>query len=506
MKCLEKDRARRYETAAALALDVHRHLAGEPVVAAPPSTAYRLRKFVRRNKGAVLAGGLVAATLILGATGTSLALVQAERHRRSEEAAKEFAQKNYDAARAAVRELLTLADEDLNDVSGMQPLRFKLMHSALERYKSFLEQPSEDPSPRAELARLYLMYGFASREVNSGVVGAEMAAYRQALAIQDQLLHEHPGDRGLRSDRGWTSLMMAWRSSMSPMENEQACNQAIATFEQLVEESPADPLARSDLALALWLLSGRPYCSNALAVSQRALALREKLVMEFPRSAECRRNLANSLQRCASKVAADNLDDALALMARAAQLRNDVLADLQNDVPEARLPPRPRDSAAYLQKVTVIWTTRDVAYGFLRTAQWCLGKQRHGEALACADQAVNIMRDLVQLNPNMITFVNELSEAVNISCQTAQEMGDAAGAQTRLRGSWPSCCCKAATPRRWPESCRNCARPCQRTVRNWPLNWPAWCTGCWPQACTSRPNPSPANAWTSASDGCPTAS
>jgi serine/threonine protein kinase/tetratricopeptide (TPR) repeat protein len=432
MKCLEKDRARRYETADGLALDVQRHLAGEPVVAAPPSTAYRLRKFVRRNKGAVLAGGLMTATLILGATGTSLALVQAERHRRSEQAAKGLAQKNYDEARAALRELLILADEDLNDISGMQPLRFKLMHSALERYKSFLEQPSEDPAPRAELARLYLMYGFASRETSSGVAGAEMAAYRQALAIQDQLLREHPGDRGLRSDHGWTSLLMAWRSSMSPAENEQACNQAIATFEQLVEESPADPLARSDLTLALWLLSGRPYCPNAVDTAQRALAVREQLVREFPRSAECRRNLANSLQRCASLIAAGNLDDALALMARATQLRKDVLADLRNGVPEARLPLRPRDSAAYLQKVTVIWTTRDVAYGFLKSAEWCLGRRRPGEALAFADQAVNIMRDVVQLNPNMIKFVNELDEAVSISCQTAQDMGDVPGAQARL--------------------------------------------------------------------------
>src|SRR3989454_12648838 len=49
MKCLEKDRARRYETANGLARDIERHLNQEPVLARPPSRVYRLHKFIRRN-------------------------------------------------------------------------------------------------------------------------------------------------------------------------------------------------------------------------------------------------------------------------------------------------------------------------------------------------------------------------------------------------------------------------------------------------------------------------
>ncbi|MBS0187452.1 MAG: serine/threonine protein kinase [Planctomycetes bacterium] len=66
MKALEKDRARRYETANGLAMDVRRYLTGEPVVAAPPSRAYRVRKFVRRNRLVVGAAGAVAIALIAG--------------------------------------------------------------------------------------------------------------------------------------------------------------------------------------------------------------------------------------------------------------------------------------------------------------------------------------------------------------------------------------------------------------------------------------------------------
>jgi len=82
MKCLEKDRDRRYETAEGLALDVRRHLSGEPVEAAPPSRVYRVRKFVRRHRIGVLSSAAIFLALVLGIIGTSLALkraVEAER-------------------------------------------------------------------------------------------------------------------------------------------------------------------------------------------------------------------------------------------------------------------------------------------------------------------------------------------------------------------------------------------------------------------------------------------
>ena len=66
LRALEKDRSRRYDTANALARDVQRYLADEVVEARPPSTGYRLRKFLRRHKGQVLAAGLVLLTLVAG--------------------------------------------------------------------------------------------------------------------------------------------------------------------------------------------------------------------------------------------------------------------------------------------------------------------------------------------------------------------------------------------------------------------------------------------------------
>src|SRR5207249_7689719 len=66
MKCLEKDRARRYDTANGLAADLKRHLNNEPVVARPPSTAYRVQKSFRRNRLAFTAAAAVLAMLAAG--------------------------------------------------------------------------------------------------------------------------------------------------------------------------------------------------------------------------------------------------------------------------------------------------------------------------------------------------------------------------------------------------------------------------------------------------------
>ncbi|MFO0810723.1 MAG: serine/threonine-protein kinase [Gemmataceae bacterium] len=81
MKCLEKDRGRRYDTVNALAADVRRHLADEPVLAGRPSRWYSARKFVRRNRGPVAAVGLVALALVAGVIGTAVGLAEACRQR-----------------------------------------------------------------------------------------------------------------------------------------------------------------------------------------------------------------------------------------------------------------------------------------------------------------------------------------------------------------------------------------------------------------------------------------
>ena len=79
MKAMEKDRTRRYESASDLARDIRRHLSHEPVEACPPSRVYQLRKFVRRNKAAILTLALVVVTLLVGVIVSSWQAVRAAR-------------------------------------------------------------------------------------------------------------------------------------------------------------------------------------------------------------------------------------------------------------------------------------------------------------------------------------------------------------------------------------------------------------------------------------------
>jgi serine/threonine protein kinase/WD40 repeat protein len=77
MKALEKDPARRYQTANGLAMELQRYLDDQPVQACPPSLRYRLGKFVRRNKGPVLAATATVLALVGGIIGTTWGMIRA---------------------------------------------------------------------------------------------------------------------------------------------------------------------------------------------------------------------------------------------------------------------------------------------------------------------------------------------------------------------------------------------------------------------------------------------
>jgi serine/threonine protein kinase/WD40 repeat protein len=138
MKCLEKDRGRRYETANGLAADVQRYLKDEPVQACPPSAAYRLRKLVRRHRGPVLAASLLVLALMGGIIGTTWGLVRAANARAdvvTGEALRKVADRDADAAQKEAKLSKRLADE-------------RLFASYLERSRAF--RMSRRPGQRFE--------------------------------------------------------------------------------------------------------------------------------------------------------------------------------------------------------------------------------------------------------------------------------------------------------------------------------------------------------------------
>jgi serine/threonine protein kinase/tetratricopeptide (TPR) repeat protein len=152
MKALEKDRARRYETANGLAADILRHLAREPVIAAPPSASYRLRKFARRNRRAAT-GGVVVAGVLLAATAVSVWFgLRETAARAAERAQRQLAEKRADETqRVADFQGRMLSEIDAEAMGrGIKDRLREQVRAALER-QYLGEYPNRRPRTPEEL-------------------------------------------------------------------------------------------------------------------------------------------------------------------------------------------------------------------------------------------------------------------------------------------------------------------------------------------------------------------
>ncbi|MDZ4783657.1 MAG: protein kinase [Planctomycetia bacterium] len=194
MKCLEKDRRRRYETAVGLVLDVQRYLRDEPVQACPPSTWYRLRKFVSRNKAASLAaaGVLLAFTLGFITLAMSNYLIRAEQARTKAERDRfEQAQKLAEDRAGEIRqglERLTAANALLD--RGNWFTTQERWDDAHDAFSKAIELHGEHVSVWVARGDLYASLGLwdlASADFGKAMAiqepDATMRWYRQALLL-----------------------------------------------------------------------------------------------------------------------------------------------------------------------------------------------------------------------------------------------------------------------------------------------------------------------------------
>ncbi len=153
LKCLEKQRDRRYETANGLARDLQRYLADETVEARPPSTAYRMSKFLRRNRGPVMAAGLILLALLAGITGTTLGLFRAQRA----EADAINQAKKADEARAATEQVNLALQESIQ----REAARFELARQAIGVFHGEISQDLLLKERKFEGLRTRLLEGAA---------------------------------------------------------------------------------------------------------------------------------------------------------------------------------------------------------------------------------------------------------------------------------------------------------------------------------------------------------
>jgi serine/threonine protein kinase len=193
MKCLEKDRNRRYETAKDFAVDVQRYLNDEPVLACPPSAGYRLRKFARRNKGLLTATMLIAIALVVGTVVSAWQARNANVRRVEAETARQEAIVNLQQAREAVDQMLTrVSEEKLFNTPQTELLRKALLEDALKFYRRFLRQAGSDPAVRLGTGEAYRRTGQIYRQL--GHPDQAERAYREAIALLEKLVTDSPID------------------------------------------------------------------------------------------------------------------------------------------------------------------------------------------------------------------------------------------------------------------------------------------------------------------------
>ncbi len=160
LRAMEKDRTRRYESAAALAQDVENHLNDEPVTARPPSAGYRVGKFVRRHKGAVVGAAAVLAALLLGIVGTTIGLLRARENERvaiRQQQAAESARENEKTANLFLRDLLISFGSPVEGKAGVARAAARLDEGWLK------DQPDTLMASRIALGMFYLQQNDAAQ-------------------------------------------------------------------------------------------------------------------------------------------------------------------------------------------------------------------------------------------------------------------------------------------------------------------------------------------------------
>jgi serine/threonine protein kinase/tetratricopeptide (TPR) repeat protein len=318
MKCLEKDRSRRYETASGLAMDIQRHLADEPVLAGPPSRLYRLRKMVRRNRLAVAVAAAIVLTLVLGAAASTW---QAVRATRAEKTAKTEASKSAQVAQF-LRRMLKGVGPSAAKGRDTRMLREILDQTAAGIGKDLKDQPEVEAEMRGTMGGVYLalaaydkaeaMHTAAlalrrksnpeSRQVAESLNDLANVFYRQGKLAKAQATHEEAlalrkrllGNRSVEVASSLGNLANVLRDQGKLREAETMQREALALRKELLGTNSNDTaISLGNLAGVLSLegklKEGEGMQREALEVTKRALG------NEDPDVAICLNDLADML-------------------------------------------------------------------------------------------------------------------------------------------------------------------------------------------------------------------
>jgi serine/threonine-protein kinase len=352
LKSLDKDARKRYASAGALAEDLGRFLANEPIQARPVGAVRRVVKWARRRPAlAALVGVSLLALLILAGVieNSALRLKQerdfaleqrriADQERDTATQAKDEAERqriraeaNFERARRAVDRMLTrVGDEKLKNVPLLEELQRELLEDALEFNKQFLVDRGDDPAVRAEVARAY--YRAAAIRAMLGKHDQAAEAFRSAINLQQRLAVEQPAETAFRKElaHSYEELALQLQEMRGFGEAEQCLKEAQGLLETLVTEFPTEEGCQRELAIVHnrkgLLLPGTARWNEVEPEYRKALDLLEPLATRHPQNALYRRDLSWTLENFGMFLAIKNRGDEAVRTLRDAIERLELLA------------------------------------------------------------------------------------------------------------------------------------------------------------------------------------
>jgi eukaryotic-like serine/threonine-protein kinase len=296
-KCLQKEPARRYLGALALADDLRRFLDGRPIQARPVSAFERCWRWGRRNPGVAglaLALGLVLVTSLVAVTALWL---RAEASGRRAEEQQRRAARNLEEARRAVREhFVQISEIEQTGPADPHELRRQQLAAALKYFQGFLDQDHDDPAAQADLADAWYRVGLITQA--TGSQADAVWAFEAARALLEGLLERQPGhpEHARLLARVYRGLGVLRRTAGQSAEAATAFEQALAVYRGLEAGGPAPPEDRRAVADLYAELGGlhaeARRDGEARRLFEQARALCDGLLREQPASAADRRLLA----------------------------------------------------------------------------------------------------------------------------------------------------------------------------------------------------------------------
>jgi len=317
LKALEKERGRRYQSAADLAADLTCYLRGLPVQARPGGALYRARKFVARNRRTLAIAAVVLLTI-------SVAVADAIRE-------GQRANRRFQDVRQMANSFLFEFHDAIANLPGSTPARELVVTRALQYLAKLESEAGADIGLKRELAQSYLRIGAVQGtpyENNLGRPADARASFERAVALFQEVRRARPADMTALTDLAEARLRLS-----SLLENEgnkarsmQMNQDTAAMLEQAGQRQPLSAAAETALGLCYFGISesqmALEHAQEALQARLRSVSVLRDLTTRFPGYPDGQRWLAQTQKRLAylyliqlhdADKAADSLHNAIGI-------------------------------------------------------------------------------------------------------------------------------------------------------------------------------------------------